>query len=173
MIQVSNLGKRYGKKTVLQEISFTAQCGECVAVVGRNGCGKTTLMQILAGVLKPDGGEIRYFGKEPLKNFHYYQEYCGYVPQDLPFLEELSVKDNLKLWGVDRSAQYEWIIRAFDLREIMKMPVQKLSGGMKRRLSIACALAKWPMMFICDSCKARISVGIISKHIKPCTDWKL
>ena len=112
MIQVSNLGKRYGKKTVLQEISFTAQCGECVAVVGRNGCGKTTLMQILAGVLKPDGGEIRYFGKEPLKNFHYYQEYCGYVPQDLPLLEELSVKDNLKLWGVDRSAQYEWIIRA-------------------------------------------------------------
>lgn len=51
MIQVSNLGKRYGKKTVLQEISFTAQCGECVAVVGRNGCGKTTLMQILAGIL--------------------------------------------------------------------------------------------------------------------------
>ena len=64
MIQVSNLGKRYGKKTVLQEISFTAQCGECVAIVGRNGCGKTTLMQILAGVLKPDGVEIRYFGKE-------------------------------------------------------------------------------------------------------------
>lgn len=150
MIQVSNLGKRYGKKTVLQEISFTAQCGECVAIVGRNGCGKTTLMQILAGVLKPDGGEIRYFGKEPLKNFHYYQEYCGYVPQDLPFLEELSVKDNLKLWGVDRSAQYEWIIRAFDLREIMKMPVQKLSGGMKRRLSIAGALAKWPPILLLD-----------------------
>ena len=64
MIQVSNLGKRYGKKTVLQEISFTAQCGECVAVVGRNGCGKTTLMQILAGVLKPDGGEIRYLDRK-------------------------------------------------------------------------------------------------------------
>nr|WP_317379452.1 ABC transporter ATP-binding protein [uncultured Faecalimonas sp.] len=150
MIQVSNLSKYYGKKRILQEINFTAACGECVAIVGRNGCGKTTLMQILAGGLKPDCGEIRYFGQDPLKNFRYYRKYCGYVPQELPLLGELSVRDNLRLWGADRSEQYEWIVDTFDLGEIMKIPVQKLSGGMKRRLSIACALAKWPPILLMD-----------------------
>ena len=150
MLELNKIRKSYDGVTILDNISLSIESGEILSILGPSGCGKTTLMQILAGVLKPDGGEIRYFGKEPLKNFHYYQEYCGYVPQDLPFLEELSVKDNLKLWGVDRSAQYEWIIRAFDLREIMKMPVQKLSGGMKRRLSIACALAKWPPILLLD-----------------------
>ena len=64
MLEVSNIKKSYGRKTVLEHISFHAESGECVAIVGRNGCGKTTLMQILAGVIRPNEGELRYFGKE-------------------------------------------------------------------------------------------------------------
>lgn len=150
MIEVSDVKKQYGKRQVLSDISFQAQCGECVAIVGRNGCGKTTLMQILAGIVRPDGGTIRYFGKEPLKDKKLYRKFCGYVPQELPLLNELTVQDNLRLWGANCGDAYEKIIESFQLEEIMKMPVEQLSGGMKRRLSIACALAEWPPVLLLD-----------------------
>lgn len=150
MIEVFDIQKKYGKKQVLSDISFQAQCGECVAIVGRNGCGKTTLMQILAGMIRPDGGTIRYFDKEPLKNKKLYRKLCGYVPQELPLLNELTVKDNLRLWGADRGEAYEKILDSFQLQDLMQVPVEHLSGGMKRRLSIACALADWPPILLMD-----------------------
>ena len=61
MINVSGLKKKYGKQTVLEDISFSANCGEKVVIVGMNGCGKSTLMQILAGVMKADAGSVSFF----------------------------------------------------------------------------------------------------------------
>lgn len=150
MIKVSNIKKKYGKRIVLDDISFRADGGECVAVVGRNGCGKTTLMRILAGVMRPDFGQISYFNKNPLKNSSFFRKYCGYVPQELPLMEELSVKDNLKLWQANKSDNFGRIVKDFKLEEIMKTRVSKLSGGMKRRLSIACAFAQQPLILLMD-----------------------
>lgn len=150
MLEVSNIKKSYGRKNVLEHISFHADCGECVAVIGRNGCGKTTLMQILAGVIGPNEGSLRYFGKDPLSKRKYFHKYCGYVPQELPLMEELSVKDNLRLWGVGKKKEDQELIREFQLEELMHITTAKLSGGMKRRLSIACALAKWPPILLMD-----------------------
>lgn len=150
MLEVSNIKKSYGRKTVLDHISFHAESGECVAIVGRNGCGKTTLMQILAGVIRPNEGELRYFGKNPLSKKKYFRKLCGYVPQELPLMEELSVKDNLRLWGVGTRKEDQELIREFQLEELMRVTVAKLSGGMKRRLSIACALAEWPAILFMD-----------------------
>lgn len=150
MIEVSGIKKRYGKRWILDDISFQANCGESIAVVGCNGCGKTTLMQILAGILSPDAGNIRYFGKDTLKNSTLYRKFCGYVPQELPLLSELSVKDNLRLWNAHHGEAYHRIIQQFELSELMNVTVSKLSGGMKRRLSIACALAEWPPILLLD-----------------------
>lgn len=150
MLEVSNIKKSYGRKNVLEHISFHADCGECVAVIGRNGCGKTTLMQILAGVIRPNDGGLRYFGKEPLSKRKYFHKYCGYVPQELPLMEELSVKDNLRLWGVGKKKEDQELLREFQLEDLTHITVAKLSGGMKRRLSIACALAKWPPILLMD-----------------------
>lgn len=150
MIEVANIGKRYGRKQILKNISFQAECGECIVIVGKNGCGKTTLMQILAGVTKPNEGVIRYFGQEPLHKHKLFHKYCGYVPQETPLMEELSVQDNLKLWGAVGSKQYERILDSFQLQELLKTKVGKLSGGMKRRLAIACALAEWPPILLLD-----------------------
>ena len=150
MIEVSHIKKKYGKKQILQDISFRVECGECVAVVGRNGCGKSTLLQIMAGILKSDGGSIRYFGQDTGKNKKAFRKYCGYVPQENPLMEELSVRDNLKLWGAGKNAASEKVIRQFQLEEILPVPVEKLSGGMKRRLSIACALLEWPPVLLLD-----------------------
>lgn len=150
MIEVSGISRKYGKKIVLKDISFQAFSGETVVIVGKNGCGKTTLMQILAGIVKPDQGRISYFGQEPLKKQKWFHTYCGYVPQENPLMEELTVQDNLKLWGVHRCGQYEQILDSFQLRELLKVEAGKLSGGMKRRLAIACALAAWPPVLLLD-----------------------
>ncbi len=150
MIEVSHIKKKFGRKQILRDISFQVKCGERVAVVGRNGCGKSTLLQIMAGILKADEGSIRYFRQEAGKDKKVFRKYCGYVPQDNPLMEELSVKDNLRLWGAGRNAASEKVIEQFGLEEIMHVPVENLSGGMKRRLSIACALLEWPPVLLLD-----------------------
>jgi ABC-2 type transport system ATP-binding protein len=147
MIEVSHIQKKYGKKQILTDISFTASPGECIAIAGRNGCGKSTLLKILAGVMDADGGEIVYYGKNTIRQR---REFCGYLPQENPLMEELNVRDNLRLWeGKHRSAM-ETVTAQFQLEDILKQKVKTLSGGMKRRLSIACALMKMPAVMIMD-----------------------
>lgn len=150
MLEVKGITKKYGRRTILKDITFTINQGERVAIVGRNGCGKSTLMQIISGSMKPDGGSIRFFGQNPLKKKAYFKKYIGYVPQNSPLLPELTVKDNIKLWGVDKCRNYDYILDRFGLKDIMKMEVRKLSGGMNKRLSIACAIATWPPILLLD-----------------------
>ncbi len=150
MVSVEHIQKKLGKKQVLQDISFQVSSGECVAIVGKNGCGKSTLLQIMAGVLKPDGGTIQYFGEDALSDLSVIRKHCGYVPQENPLIEELSVQDNLKLWAGKSDELQEEIIDQFELRDIMKQPVYQLSGGMKRRLGIACAMQQWPELLLLD-----------------------
>lgn len=150
MLEVKGISKKYGKRTILQDVTFTLHPGERVCIVGRNGCGKTTLMQILSGAMKPDSGTFSFFGVNPLKNRKAFRKFCGYVPQETPLIPELSVLDNLKLWNVDKGSNYEYILDRFELRDIMKMSVKRLSGGMKRRLAIACAIAAMPPILLLD-----------------------
>lgn len=126
-----------------------------VAVVGKNGTGKSTLLQILSGTLKPDEGSICYFGKEiSKKNYRgsrqIFAKYCGYVPQGNGLIEELSVQDNISLWtGVSGRPSAE-LCEMFGLDGILRMPVMHLSGGMKRRVAIACAMANYPPVLLLD-----------------------
>lgn len=150
MIEVVHIQKRLGKKQVLNDISFQVKSGECVAIVGKNGCGKSTLLQIMAGVLRTDHGQVRYFGKDALADKRVVRQYCGYVPQDNPLMEELTVRDNLKLWAGKSKEIQQKVIEQFQLEEIMKQQVAKLSGGMKRRLGIACAMLPWPPVLLLD-----------------------
>ncbi len=150
MLEIGHISKKYGRKQILRDVSFTVDVGQRAALVGRNGCGKTTLMQILSGAMKPDNGQIRFFGNDPLRKKSVFRKYCGYVPQEPPLMGELSVRDNLKLWGVDKSPNYKYIIDRFELADLMKTTVRKLSGGMKKRLAIACAIAAWPPILLLD-----------------------
>ena len=149
MIEVKHISKHYGKKQILNDISFFVEKGERVVIVGKNGSGKTTLLRIMSGLTKPDKGEIIYCGKTMKGAGKLFRKYCGYVPQENPLMEELSVKDNLRLWSKDKETLSE-IIERFQLKDILKMQVLKLSGGMKRRLSIACALLNKPEILILD-----------------------
>ncbi len=154
MIEINNLSKKY-KTKVLEGLSLKADRGECIGILGANGCGKTTLLEILSGSRKPDSGEITVFGKNPLKNKAVFSAYIGYVPQENPLIYDLSVKDNLRLWFDGSRREFnslfeKGIVSRLGLGEIKNKRVDKISGGMKRRLSIAIALLKSPPILLLD-----------------------
>lgn len=150
MIQVNGIKKKYGDKYVLNGVDFTVKKGQCAVIVGQNGCGKSTLLSILAGVMKPDEGTVCYNGKDALKNSDIFATVCGYLPQKNPLLEQLSVKDNLWLWNVSGKCSLERARKAYELDEVWKMPVHKLSGGMKRRVALALTLQNQPSILLLD-----------------------
>ncbi len=155
MLEVSEIFKSYRKKEVLSGVSFQAAPGECVGIVGGNGCGKTTLLAILAGARKADRGSLKADGQEILGRPALQAEKIAYVPQENPFMEELSVKDNLSLWYKgDRAAMKRDLENGpaamLGVSDFLRVPVGKLSGGMKKRLSIASALAGQERILIMD-----------------------
>ena len=161
-------GWKQNKKQVLKNINFTAKPGQCIGLIGANGTGKSTLLSILAGIKKPDEGQLLFDGKDLFmkENNKLLKEISGYVPQDNPLMEELTVFDNLKLWYLDKDRIQkelkEGILAEFGLEEYLKIPVNKLSGGLKKRLSIACALADNPSIIIMDEPTA--ALDMICKH---------
>lgn len=178
MIQVDNIRKRYGKKQVLTGVSFTAKQGECIAIAGANGCGKSTLLSILAGTQKADGGSFSAFSTDLFAEPKKRQTLLGYVPQENPLLPELSAKDNLRLWYCKSKYSMEeelecGVLRMLGIHEFLHTTVSKLSGGMKKRLSIGCAIAQDPPILVLDEpsaaldliCKERIR-EYLTEHIR-------
>lgn len=162
MIEIENLMSAYGKKKVLQGVSFDAERGECIGIVGPNGCGKSTLLSVMAGVLKPLSGTILYYGKNALENRVVFQKMTGYVPQENPLMPELSVYDNLRLWYPDKAELTkeleEGFLRILGISDFLKMPVSKISGGMKKRVSIGIALSGMPPVLILDEPSAALDL---------------
>ena len=146
MLTVKNVAKNYRNKTVLRDIDFACEEGECVGIVGKNGCGKTTLVSILAGIVNEDQGSIIWNGKTV--NARQRGKLMGFVPQENPLMEELTVHDNLYLWLGTKDLTS--VIKKYQLEDIDATPVNKLSGGMKRRVTIACAMALEPAILIMD-----------------------
>ena len=144
------------KKQVLNNVNFSLEKGECIGIIGANGSGKSTLLSILAGVRKPDGGQLLLQGKDLFlrENRSRLRQLSGYVPQENPLMEELSVFDNLRLWYPDKNSLKDnlqtGVLSEFGFGEYLKMPVSKLSGGLKKRVSIACAIAGDPDILIMD-----------------------
>jgi len=154
MIEIEDITSAYGKKKVLQGVSLCAERGACIGIVGPNGCGKSTLLSIMAGVLKPLSGKLFYYGKDALGNRVVFQKMTGYVPQENPLIPELTVHDNLRLWYPDKEEYTkeleEGFLQILGIPEFLKMPVSKLSGGMKKRVSIGIALSGMPPVLILD-----------------------
>ena len=154
MIHLQDIQKSYGKNSVLRGLDLQVRKGGAVGLVGKNGSGKSTLLSIMAGALKSDGGTIHYAGNLMEKRSDL-SAVAAFVPQENPLIEELSVKDNLKLWyaGAPVSlsrARKEGLPHEMGLHEVLKHKVRNLSGGMKKRLSIACALVNNAPILLLD-----------------------
>lgn len=163
MIEIEDLTSAYGKKEVLCGVNLSGERGECIGIVGPNGCGKSTLLSVMAGVLRPKSGSVYYYGRDALENPVVFRKMTGYVPQENPLLEELSVYDNLRLWYPDKAQLQKELEQGFlqllGIPEFVKMPVHKLSGGMKKRVSIGIALAGEPPVLILDEPSAALDMA--------------
>lgn len=160
-IEIKNIQKNFGKKVVLQNVDLSCEGGSCIGILGCNGSGKSTLLSILAGVLAPDVGQFLCDGKDLLKDPALRAHLVGYVPQGTPLLEELSAKDNLLLWYSKKELEQELqngVLKLLGIGEFLKVPVCKMSGGMKKRLSIGCAMAKKPPILLLDEPTAALDL---------------
>lgn len=177
-MEAVNICKTYGKKKVLSNLSFVAEKGKCTGFIGANGCGKSTLFRILAGVEKADGGTISLWGKEIRRPDKELAEYVGYLPQENALMEELTVKDNLTLYSAlcrkKVSSDYlEELYERFAVREFEKEKVSRLSGGMKKRVSIVCALLHQPEILLMDEPSAALDLVFkeeLKSYIKEFTE---
>ena len=152
-VEVKGITKKFGKKTVLSGADFSAKSGECIGILGTNGTGKSTLLSILAGVLRPDAGSFLCDGTDLFRDPKLRSRAVGYVPQGTPLIEELTAYDNLFLWYDKKSLHKELnggMLELLGIREFLHQRVSKMSGGMKKRLSIGCALAGHPPIFLLD-----------------------
>jgi ABC-2 type transport system ATP-binding protein len=160
VIEVKEIEKRY-KKQVLDGISFTADKGDIIGILGANGCGKTTLLSIMSGMKRADSGELLFDGKSAFKDRKLFKKYVGYVPQENPLIDELTTADNLKLWYSAKNYKLsvqDGIIQRLGLTDYLNKRVDKLSGGMKRRISIAIALAENAPVLIMDEPGAALDI---------------
>ncbi len=174
-LKIVNIIKRYKKQEVLRGIDLQTCSGRCVAILGANGSGKSTLLAILAGVLKADGGEFLWQGKNLLRDSLPANRSIGYVPQGTPLLEELSAWDNLLLWYDRKELKRELeegVLAMLGINAFLKTPVYKMSGGMKKRLAIGCAVADNPSILLMDEPSAALDLECKERIINYIKDFK-
>ena len=157
LMTVKNLTKSFREHKVLKGIDFEVQRGEVLCILGPNGAGKSTTINILTAALGSDGGEIRFKGEKIGRRLRDYKQRLGIVPQDIALYEELSAERNLRffasLYGLHGAALSKAVDEALvfaGLDDRRSDKVKTFSGGMKRRLNIACAIAHHPELVIMD-----------------------
>jgi ABC-2 type transport system ATP-binding protein len=156
LLQVTGLAKSYGRVSALAGVDFTVAAGETLALLGPNGAGKTTLMQLMAGVIKPDHGTVRLadLGEPSCASV---RRALGYAPQALAVYPQLTARENLvffaKLYGVRKSdieARVRYGLELSDLSSRADQRAGTFSGGMQRRLNLACAVVHEPKLLLLD-----------------------
>lgn len=155
MIQVRNLTKRYGIKCAVDSVSFGIAQGEVFGLLGPNGAGKTTIIKMLTALSRPTGGDIRFNDIDAVGNPDGIKRLIGVVPQERNFDRELSVYENMFVYGMlygikglrQKIGEVLTRLGLFDERD---SPVDALSGGMQRRLLIARALLSGPEVLFMD-----------------------
>nr|MBN2276586.1 ABC transporter ATP-binding protein [candidate division Zixibacteria bacterium] len=156
MIRAENLTKKYGSTVAVGGVSFDIKKGETYGLLGPNGAGKTTTINMLVGFLKPDQGKIGINGNDDPTRSEVRME-IGHAPQDLAIYEELTAEENLSyfgklygLFGARLKERVTWSLEFAVLTDHRCQFTKTFSGGMKRRLNMACALVHDPAILLLD-----------------------
>jgi ABC-2 type transport system ATP-binding protein len=157
VLEARGLERRFGAVQALGGVSLSVQAGELYGLVGPDGAGKTTTLRILAGVMGPQGGEVRVLGRDPLRNDPELREAMGYMPQQYSLYGDLSVEENLRFFAdmfcLDRKAYGERRSRLLQITRLEPFTGRRadaLSGGMYKKLALACALLPRPRLLLLD-----------------------
>ena len=159
VLRTEGLIKRYGKRTVVNDVSYDVKQGEIVGLLGPNGAGKTTSFYMTTGLVIPNGGHV-FLGDEEITQYPVYKRAragIGYLPQEASVFRKMSVEDNimsvLEMTGKPREYQLqklESLIAEFRLGKVRKNKGDQLSGGERRRTEIARCLAIEPKFIMLD-----------------------
>lgn len=159
MIEVQNLTKRYGEKPALEGVSFTVKSGEIVGLLGLNGAGKSTTMNILTGYISPSGGQVKIDGHDIVKEPKAAKRVIGYLPEQFSFYPDMRVIEylhfvcDLKGYTADkkkRGAHLDEIMRQVGVKHMAERMIRNLSKGYKQRVGFAQALIGNPKVLILD-----------------------
>jgi len=157
IVSVTNLVKRYGDLLALDHLSLEVKEGEIFGLLGPNGSGKTTLINCVLSLLKYDKGDVMVFGKEMRADAYELKRNIGVVMQEVAVFNELTVYENIDyfcgLYISDRAQRKQLVHEAIEfvgLNDFRNFPPKKLSGGLLRRLNIACGIAHKPKLIILD-----------------------
>ena len=155
VIEVHNLSKNYGKVQALDSISFSVERGELFGLIGPDGAGKTTLFRLLTTLLNPDSGSAEVNGCDTAKDYLAIRSRVGYMPGRFSLYPDLSVEENLQffaaLFGVTIEDSYDLIAPIYkQIEPFRTRRAGKLSGGMKQKLALSCALIHRPNVLFLD-----------------------
>ena len=157
MLQATDLFKSYGDTAAVAGVSFSAAPGEIVGLLGPNGAGKSTTVSMLCGIARPDRGTVTLGGESVAGDASPAKRRIGLVPQDIGLLEDLPALANLRLFGrlygiegARLEAQAGAALALVGLADKAHAKPATFSGGMKRRLNIACALVHDPEVLVLD-----------------------
>ncbi|MBF1063310.1 MAG: ABC transporter ATP-binding protein [Peptostreptococcus sp.] len=157
MLEVKNVLKRYDDLVALDNLSLDIKKGEVYGLLGPNGSGKTTLINCILSLSKFEKGDIKIFDQPMSVDRYDLKAKIGYVPQEIAVFDELSVYDNIDffcgLYIQDKATRKQYVEEAIEfvgLNDFRKFVPKKLSGGLKRRLNLACGLAHKPELLILD-----------------------
>jgi urea transport system ATP-binding protein len=168
MLQVKNLAVAYGQSEIINDLSFSMSAGETMAIMGRNGMGKTTLMKALIGILKSRAGQVR-IGGEDLTGFDSFRRVgagLGYVPQGRQIFSTLTVEENIRT-GLSATKKKKIDASVYDLFPVLKQMRRRkggnLSGGQQQQLAIARALVSEPTVLMLDEPTEGIQPSIVKE----------
>lgn len=180
-LEVSHIGKRYGGRPVVRDVSLSVRRGEAVGLLGPNGAGKTTCFYMITGLIQPDVGRIMLDGEDitRLPMYRRARQGIGYLPQEASIFRGLTVEQNILSVleihekNVDsRHAQLDELLAEFSITHLRLAQGVTLSGGERRRVEIARALASHPAFILLDEPLAGIDpiavdeVRVLVKHLK-------
>ena len=165
-IQVNNLTKAYGDVQALKGLSFEVEQGELFGLIGPDGAGKTTLFRLLATLLNPDGGSAEVDGLDIVRDYKTLRTRIGYMPGTFSLYPDLSVEENISffanIFGVTLEQNYDLVAPIYrQIEPFRTRRAGKLSGGMKQKLALCCALIHKPHVLFLD--EPTTGVDVVSR----------
>jgi len=154
-ILTQDLKKDFGQVKALKGVSLSVEQGQIFGLLGPNGAGKTTFIRLLIGSTRPSGGSISVLEMDPIKQKQALRRFIGYMPQEPALYEDLSAHENIRFFNrayeIEKLSQrVDEVIEFVGLGDRARDPVYQFSGGMKQRVSLACALARRPKLLFLD-----------------------